>query len=89
MSPAPSFNYYEELEVSPTATQQDVVFSYRKLAKVHHPDRNHGDASTATAKFQRVSAPVYLFSSMSPILISISARRGIRDTLQARQARTI
>ncbi|KAH8205443.1 hypothetical protein TruAng_000349 [Truncatella angustata] len=52
MSPAPSFNYYEELEVSPTATQQDVVFSYRKLAKVHHPDRNHGDASTATAKFQ-------------------------------------
>jgi curved DNA-binding protein CbpA len=56
MSATTPFNYYEELEVSQAATKQEIVASYRRLAMVHHPDRNHGDADISTAKFQRVSA---------------------------------
>jgi molecular chaperone DnaJ len=35
--------YYEVLGLERTATADDVKASFRKLAKQHHPDSNHGD----------------------------------------------
>lgn len=53
--PAPSFDYYAELEVSKSATLAEITTSYRRLARVHHPDKNPDNPDAATAKFQKVS----------------------------------
>jgi len=33
-------NYYEELGVSPTASQADIHEAYRRLVKTYHPDKH-------------------------------------------------
>lgn len=40
-------NYYQILNVKPTATEAEIKSSYRVLAKRYHPDVNPGDAAAA------------------------------------------
>ena len=47
-------DYYEVLGCVKTASIEEIKVSYRKLAKEHHPDRNHGD-DTAEIRFKEVS----------------------------------
>jgi hypothetical protein len=45
----------EILDLDEDATQKDIKSSYRRLAKLYHPDTNMGDAASAI-KFQQVKA---------------------------------
>jgi len=44
---------FESLGISVDADRVTATRVYRRLALIHHPDRNHGD-STATLRFQQV-----------------------------------
>ena len=47
-------DYYEILEVSKTASGDEIKKSFRKLAMQYHPDRNPGDKE-AEAKFKEIN----------------------------------
>jgi len=47
-------DYYEVLEISKNATDEEIKKSYRRLAKKYHPDLNKGDKA-AEEKFKEIS----------------------------------
>jgi DnaJ-class molecular chaperone len=47
-------SFYESLEVSESASPDEIKKQFRKLAKKHHPDRNKGSAE-AEARFKEIS----------------------------------
>lgn len=47
-------DYYEILGVPRTASEKEIKAAFRKLARQHHPDVNHGDAQ-AEARFKEIS----------------------------------
>lgn len=49
-----SEDYYKTLEVSKTASNDEIQKAYRKLARKHHPDLNQNDPKGAREKFQKV-----------------------------------
>ncbi|PPQ91000.1 hypothetical protein CVT25_013925 [Psilocybe cyanescens] len=48
---SPSLDYYQILEVSEDATADEIKRSFRRLALIHHPDKNHTDVEEATRRF--------------------------------------
>ena len=53
-APKPLPDFYAILMVSHDATQEQIKFTYRRLALLFHPDKNIG-SSDATAQTQLVS----------------------------------
>jgi len=47
-------DYYKVLGVDKTATEKDIKSAFRRLAQVHHPDKNPGD-SKAEDKFKEIN----------------------------------
>jgi molecular chaperone DnaJ len=54
-------DYYEILEISQTATEQEIKSAYRKLAIKFHPDKNPGDAA-AEEKFKEAAEAYSILS---------------------------
>jgi curved DNA-binding protein CbpA len=52
----PKRNYYADLEISPSATTDDIKKQFRKLARLYHPDRNQGKELEFVPKFQAIQA---------------------------------
>ena len=61
-----NIDYYAVLEISNFATIDVVIKSYRRLAKLRHPDRNHNADSTAV--FQLVSLTSRLIESSTKVV---------------------
>ncbi|RYP03823.1 hypothetical protein DL764_004873 [Monosporascus ibericus] len=49
-----SSNLYDLLQLEPTATHEEIVASYRRLAQIYHPDKNPGSRAEAADRFQRI-----------------------------------
>ncbi|TWI78007.1 DnaJ-like protein [Lacibacter cauensis] len=47
-------DYYQLLEVSASASKEEIRAAYRRLAKLYHPDKNTADAS-AEEKFKQIN----------------------------------
>lgn len=47
--------FYDELGVSPDATEPQIKKAYRKLAMKHHPDKNPENVEEAEKKFKKIS----------------------------------
>lgn len=54
-------DYYKLLEISPTATQTELKRSYRRLAHLHHPDKNAENPS-AEAYFRELNEAYIVLS---------------------------
>ncbi|KAI1465305.1 DnaJ-domain-containing protein [Daldinia caldariorum] len=54
-------SYYDALGVQPTATELEIKKAYRKLAIIHHPDKNPNDP-TAHEKFQTIGEAYQVLS---------------------------
>lgn len=53
-NPTVAFDYYEELQVAPTASLRELTATYHRLARLHHPDRSPRNEEQATSSFQRL-----------------------------------
>ncbi|KAL0580009.1 hypothetical protein V5O48_002012 [Marasmius crinis-equi] len=47
-------DYYQLLEVEETATAEEIKKSFRRLALIHHPDKNKDDVEGATQRFAKL-----------------------------------
>ncbi|KAI3321312.1 DnaJ-domain-containing protein [Xylariaceae sp. AK1471] len=58
-------DYYAVLEVAQGVSDQDINIAYRRLARIHHPDKNPGNEEAATAMFQKIQAAFETLSNPS------------------------
>lgn len=73
-------DYYELLQVLPTASVDEIRAAYRRSASPFHPDRNPGNP-LAAAKFQEISRAYDILSDQNRRRAYDSGRRGGAENL--------
>lgn len=58
-----SKSYYNILEVSKTATDDEIKKAYRKLAKMQYPNKNLDDEKVIAEKFKNISEAYFVLSN--------------------------
>jgi hypothetical protein len=71
------------LGVPPTATAEELHDAYRRLIKLHHPDRNGGSAES-TARFQEIQAA---YEELRNRPRGASAARASTESVEERMAK--
>ena len=56
------WDYYNILEITKDATEEEIKMSYKKLAKKFHPDKNRDNQEEATSKFKLISEAYQVLS---------------------------
>ena len=74
---------YRVLGVPPTASAEELHDAYRKLIKLHHPDRNGGSAES-TARFQEIQAA---YDDVRSRPRGASAARASSESVEERMAK--
>lgn len=59
----PASNYYDVLDLHPSASVQQIRRAYRELSKLYHPDTTTLPPSVAVAKFQQLNEAYATLSS--------------------------
>ena len=76
---------YRILGVDPTASAEDLHDAYRRLVKLHHPDRNSGSAE-ATRRFQDIQAAYEEVMQLRAARPSATQPRPADESVEARIA---
>jgi preprotein translocase subunit Sec63 len=61
--------FYDCLEITPAATQNDIKSAYYKLSKIYHPDKNKGSPDAAN-KFREITEAYEVFGNFNVIMIN-------------------
>ncbi|MGQ0506132.1 MAG: response regulator [Myxococcaceae bacterium] len=78
-------NYFEILNVSPTASREDIKRAYFTMAKAYHPDKHFGSAS---AEIRQLATQLYdLISSAHDVLADPEERERYKKQLAAGEAK--
>jgi curved DNA-binding protein CbpA len=65
-----SMDCYGILDLPPKASFTDIKKAYRKLALLHHPDKN-GNDTVSTIKFQQVSPSLNVSQIVKHSILSV------------------
>lgn len=74
MAQAPNITYYDILNITPTATADEVKKAYRKVAKTDHPDLNGGESSPRFVAAQEAMSVLSSASSRATYDASIGIK---------------
>jgi len=76
-------SYYELLEVEEDATADEIKRGFRKLALIHHPDKNHDNIEESTKKFAQLQQAYEVLSDEQERAWYDSHRSSLKPTMGA------